>query len=142
MDLSEPWADYKNQLFTNSKIKQTTIRCNTKKLKGINPMLLVASLVNTYLQNCKPEEIEKLAWRKSMYLWRQMKPQNWNPRHNCPQTCRGSKSICPVLIRPTDILLSQPGKSLRIIERRLNKYDTQKSKINRRRLERRILMMF
>ena len=43
MGLCVPWDDYKNkQFFTNMKIKQTTLRCNTKHIQGTNPMVLSA----------------------------------------------------------------------------------------------------
>ena len=39
MGLFSPWVNYKNkQLFTNMKIKQTTLRFNIKHLQGMNTM--------------------------------------------------------------------------------------------------------
>ena len=67
MDLFPPWEDYKNkQLFTNMK-KEKTLRCNTKPLKGFNPMVLGAPLNDTYLYNYKLEELEELPLIQSMY---------------------------------------------------------------------------
>ena len=38
-----PLTDNQNKnFFTNMKIKQTTLRCNTKQLQGINPIVLCA----------------------------------------------------------------------------------------------------
>ena len=38
-----PWSEYKNkQVFTNMKMKQTTLWRKTEKLQGINPMVLSA----------------------------------------------------------------------------------------------------
>ena len=59
MGLSASWADYKNkQFFTNMKIKQTTLRYNTKHLQAINPMVLCAPWEKTYPHNFKLEELE------------------------------------------------------------------------------------
>ena len=61
MVLCAPLADYKNKEFSaNTKIKQTTLRYNTKLLQSVNPMVLCAPWANTYLHNCKIEEIEEL----------------------------------------------------------------------------------
>ena len=49
------------------KIKQTTLRCNTKYFYGINPMGLGAPLADTYLHNRKLEELEELPLSQSMY---------------------------------------------------------------------------
>ena len=49
MGLCDSWDEYKNkQFFTNIKIKQTALRCNTKYLQAINPISLCDPLVNTY----------------------------------------------------------------------------------------------
>ena len=43
MGLCEPWEEYKNKpLFTNMKIKQTILICNTKYIQGMNPVGLGA----------------------------------------------------------------------------------------------------
>ena len=43
MLLCDPWVDYKKkQLFSDIKIKQTTLRYNTKNIQVINPMYLGA----------------------------------------------------------------------------------------------------
>ena len=56
MGLCEPWDNYKNKtLFPNMKIKQTTLRCYTKKLQVIYPMVLCPPWAKTYPHNCKLE---------------------------------------------------------------------------------------
>ena len=55
--------------------------------------------------------------------------------HNLPQAFRRRKYECLVLICPTDILQSHPRISFSINELWSNKYDTHRSKINKRRLE-------
>ena len=58
MILFAPLGDYKDkQLFTNMKIEQTTIRYDRKKLQAINPMFICAPWYDTYLHNCKLEEL-------------------------------------------------------------------------------------
>ena len=48
------WASYKNkQLYTDMKIKQTNLGCDTKDLQGINPIVLFYPWDDTYLQHCK-----------------------------------------------------------------------------------------
>ena len=60
----------------------------------------------------------------------------WNHKNrhlfrNLLQTCAGSKSICPVWIRPTENLLPHPRTSFSINELWSNKYDTHKSTIKK-----------
>ena len=83
----------------------------------------------------KNVKLEELPWIQSMYLLQHVQQQNWYLRHEHPQTCGGSQSICMVLKRPTDNLQSHPRKSFRINEYWYNKYDTQKVIINKIRLE-------
>ena len=61
MGLSSPWDEYKNtQLFTNLKIKQTTLIRNTKHLQGLTqwdlvplvPTLTYTSVNLENLRNC------------------------------------------------------------------------------------------
>ena len=68
--------------------------------------------------------------------------KNRNPWHDPSQTCGGSKTVCPVLIRPTEYFLTHPRTSFMINEWWTNKYDTNKSKINKRSLEQRTLVRF
>ena len=65
-----------------------------------------------------------------------------NPWHKLPKTCGGSKSVCLVWIRTTENLKSHPRTSFWMNERWSNKYDTHKSTINKRRLERRTWRRF
>ena len=60
MGFSAPWADYK-KIFINMKIKQTTLRCNTKHLQEINPVGLCAPWDYTCLHNCTLEKIEEIS---------------------------------------------------------------------------------
>ena len=133
--LFAPWGDYKNKkIAKNMKIKQTTLKCNTKISKELTQQALVplgTTLDNTYLHNWKLEQPEKLPWSQSMYWWHQVKQQNRYPYNKLPQTCTRSKYVYPVWIRPTDNLKSQPRKSFRINELWSNSYDTHKSKINK-----------
>ena len=61
--------------------------------------------------------------------------KNCNPRHDLPQTFGGRKSVCLVWLQPTENLQSHPRTSFRINERYSDKHDTQKSTINKIRLE-------
>ena len=54
------------------KIRQTKLKYDTKKLQAINPMVLLVSWENTYLHNCKLEELKEPPLRQSMYLWQQV----------------------------------------------------------------------
>ena len=58
--------------------------------------------------------------------------KNGHPCHNLTQTYRERKIVCPVWIQPTDNFLTHPRTSFRINERWYNKYDTHKSKINKK----------
>ena len=69
-------------------------------------------------------------------------PPNQQPVQNLPQTFRGSKYVCTVWIRLTENFQSHPRTSFRINEHWSNKYDTQKSKIHKIRLERRTWWIF
>ena len=71
-----------------------------------------------------------------MYWWRQVKSQKPHPRHDLPQNLEGRKSVCPVWIGPTDNFLTHLRKIFRVNERWSNKWDTHKSTINKRSLER------
>ena len=126
--LCDPWVDYKiKQFFTNMRIKQTTLTCNTKKCKGLNQWAFVSlGLTLTYttttvsnLRNCLESNqcIDDTMQNN----------QNWHPRHDLPQICGGNKSVCPVWIHITDNFLTHPRTSFRINELWSNKYDTHKS---------------
>ena len=77
-------------------------------------------------------QLEELLWRKSMYWLQQVNNKNCHPCHNLPQTCRGSKSKCPVRIRPTENLLRHLRTGFRINELWTNKYDTHKLNVNKK----------
>ena len=68
--------------------------------------------------------------------------KNWNPCHNLLQTCRGSKSIYPVWIYPTDNLIIHLRTRLSINKLWSNKYDTHKSTIKKISIERRTWTIF
>ena len=68
--------------------------------------------------------------------------KKWHPRYDLPQTCGGSKSVCPISIRPTEKLQSQTRKIFRINEHWSNKYNTHYSTINKGRLEQRSWKIF
>ena len=68
-------------------------------------MGLFAPWDNTYLNNCKLEELIIIALKPINIL---LKYKNWHPLHNLPQTCGGIKYICPVWIRPTNNFITQP----------------------------------
>ena len=57
--LCTPWDNKRNEQFiTNIRVKQTTLRINTKRIQGINTMNLGAPWYpsdNTYLHNLKLE---------------------------------------------------------------------------------------
>ena len=57
--------------------------------------------------------IQRKANNRCGQVWTPNRP----PRHELPQSCRERKSACPIYIRPTDNLLTQPRTSLRINER-------------------------
>ena len=63
--------------------------------------------------------------------------KNLHTHHDLPQAYKGSKSICLVWIRPTGNLQSHLRTSFSINEHWSNTYDTNKSTINKRRLEQR-----
>ena len=62
--------------------------------------------------------------------------KNRHPRHDLPKTCRVSKSICPVWIRPNENFLTHPRKSFRVNKFWSNKLNKHNSATKRRRLER------
>ena len=68
--------------------------------------------------------------------------KNRHSCHNLSQSCVGIKSVFPVWIRPTVKFYSLLMKSSRINELWSNKYDTHKSKIKKRSLERRTWKRF
>ena len=68
--------------------------------------------------------------------------KNRHPCHDIPQTCGGSKSVCMVWIHPNANFLTHTTTTLSINEPWSNRYDTQKSKINKRRPEKGTWSMF
>ena len=66
MGLFSPWVNYKNkQLFTNMKIKQTTLRFNIKHLQGMNTMGLGVSWI-PFVRNL-PTQLRNLrTWRTDL----------------------------------------------------------------------------
>ena len=61
--------------------------------------------------------------------------QKWHPIHGLPQTCGGSKYICPVWIRPTANFLTHLRTSFSINKHWSSKWNTHKSTKNKIRLE-------
>ena len=77
-----------------------------------------------------------------MYWWRPVIPQIPAPSPRPYKNLQGIKSICTVWIRPTEHFITHPNTSFGINGLWYNKYDTHKSKINKRILEQITWRMF
>ena len=83
-----------------------------------------------------------LNWIQSINWLQKVESHNRHPYHDIPQTCGGSKSICPILIRPTENFPTHPRTSFMINERWSSKWDKHRSTINKIRLVRRTWRIF
>ena len=108
------------------KMSQTTLRRNTIFFQGINPMGLCAPWDDTYLHNCKLEELWMITLMPINILMITGEIKNHYPHHDLPQTCVGRKHSCPVCIRPTENFLTYPKKSSSINGLWPNKWNTNK----------------
>ena len=87
----------------------------------------------------KSKNLGWLTWIQSIYLWRQVKSQNWHLRHKLPQSCGVSKYIYPVWIRTTYNFLIHTRTIFRINYHWSSKWNTHKSTINKRRIKKKSL---
>ena len=133
MYLGALWYNYNNkEVFTNMKIKQTTLRFNTKHLQELTQCTLMPlwQTLTYTTENLKNLNIflgsnQCIDW----FGWNHITVILATTFH---KSVGGSKSVCLVCIRPTDNFQSHPRTSFSINEVWSNKYDTHKSRINKR----------
>ena len=105
--------------------------------KGFNQSSFVSLWTTLIYTAVNLKNLVWLTWRQSIYLCWQVKSQNRRPRHDLPETCKGSKSISLVWIHPTDKFPTNPKTGFSINERWCGKFNTHDSKITKTRLEQR-----
>ena len=120
MGLSFPLVDsYNNNRYETPDCHKNLDIIGLKNFKGLNQWALVPLWITL-----KPTIILKhftvtktlrwFPWSQSInWLWK-LQPHNQNPRHDLPKNCGVRKYVCPVWIRPTYNVQSQPRKSFRI----------------------------
>ena len=141
---ARPWWNFFQQPFFKPNLDKTfakwTIPCGFYKYIYWSFLLLpVLKLMQTKINRVK---LVWLNWIHPIHWWWKVKPHNRHPCHDLTQTCGGNKDVCLIWIRPTEKLLTYPGTCFSINEFWFIKYNKHKSKINKRRLERRTWRIF
>ena len=144
MGLCAPWDNYfiHNQKQISKHIQQQNMTSCWKALD--HSLNICEGLIQWYFVPLGPTLTYKNSSLNNLINWHELNQyincgrcnhKNRHSRHDLPQACRGNKSVCQVWIKPTGNFQSYPRTSFRINERWYNKYDAQKSTINKIRLE-------
>ena len=87
------------------------IFCDDYKYIKLTKLTIFCDVYNSISNNPpKMSNLSNFLESKQCIDWNRCNHKNRHPRHDLPQTCGGSKSVCTVWIHPTENFESHPRK--------------------------------